>query len=73
MRQLIDTRLVGQTIKHLRQERHWTQDQLADIAGYDQRTIRRFEASGTSNIETINVFAEVFEVSALDILAGGCF
>ena len=43
MRKLINSRLVGQTIKHLRVSRNLTQDQLADIVGYSVRNLRRIE------------------------------
>ena len=73
MRKLINSRLVGQSIKHLRQSRNWTQDQLADIVGYSVRTIRRIENDGTESITIVNAFAEIFGVSALDILNGDVF
>ena len=73
MRKLINSRLVGQSIKHLRQSRNWTQDQLADIVGYSVRNLRRIENDGTKSIDTINAFAVIFEVSAIDILNGDVF
>lgn len=69
MRKLIDSRLVGKTIKNLRLARNLTQDQLADIVGYSVRNLRRIENDGTSSIDVVNTFAEVFGVSALDILS----
>ena len=73
MRKLINSRLVGQTIKHLRVSRNLTQDQLADIVGYSVRNLRRIENDGTISIDVVNTFAATFEVSALDILNGGVF
>lgn len=69
----LDSRVIGQTIKSLRLSRNWTQDHLADIVGYSVRNLRRIENDGTSSIDIINTFAEVFKVSAIDILSGGCF
>ena len=69
----LDSRVIGQTIKSLRLSRNWTQDHLADAVGYSVRNLRRIENDGTSSIDIINAFAEVFKVSALDILSGGCF
>ena len=69
MIQKIDSRLVGETIKHLRQERNWTQDHLADIVGYTVRSIRRFEHDGTGSIDVVNAFAEAFDVSPINILS----
>ena len=69
----IDSRLIGKTIKALRQSRNWTQDHLADIAHYSVRNLRRIENDGTTSIDIVNTFADIFNVSALDILAGDVF
>ena len=68
----LDSRVIGQTIKSLRLSRNWTQDHLADVVGYSVRNLRRIENDGTSSIDIVNTFAEVFNVSAIDILSGGC-
>ncbi len=73
MSKLIDSRLIGQSIKHLRLSRNWTQEYLADSAGYSIRNLRRIENDGTSSIDVVNLFAGLFEVSALDILNGDVF
>ena len=73
MSTLIDSRLVGQSIKHLRLSRNWTQDHLADTIGYSVRNLRRIENDGTASIDVVNTFAELFGVSALDILSGDVF
>ena len=70
---LIDSRLIGQTIKHLRLSRNWTQDYLADIVGYSVRNLRRIENDGTGSIDVVNTFAGIFGVSAIDILNGDVF
>ena len=72
MRKLIDSQKIGKTIKSLRLANNLTQSELADIAGYSVRNIRRIENGGTASIDVVNTFADVFEVSALDILEG-CF
>ena len=72
MRKLIDSRMIGQTIKSLRKANNLTQSELADIVGYSVRNIRRIENDGTTSIDIVNTFADVFKVSALDILEG-CF
>ena len=68
----IDLHLIGQSIKALRLSRRWTQDQMADIVGYSVRNLRRIENDGTDSIDIVNMFADIFQVSALDIL-NGCF
>ena len=73
MSKLIDSRLIGKSIKHLRLSRNWTQEYLADSAGYSIRNLRRIENDGTSSIDVVNLFAGLFEVSALDILNGDVF
>lgn len=72
MSNLIDSHLIGQSIKALRLKNHLTQDGLAYDIGYSTRNLRRIETDGTTSIEVVNTFAEYFNVSALDIL-NGCF
>ena len=72
MSNYIDSRLIGQSIKHLRLSRNWTQSYLADTVGYSVRNLRRIENDGTTSIDIVNMFAGIFQVSALDILSG-CF
>ena len=73
MSKIIETSLIGETIKRLRLSRHWTQEDLADRTFYSVRNIRRIENEGTKSIDVVNTFAELFEVSALDILNGVSF
>ncbi len=73
MSKLIDSHLIGQSIKSLRLSKNWTQEYLADIIGYSVRNLRRIENDGTGSIDVVNTFAEFFGVSALDILDGVSF
>ena len=73
MSNLIDSRKIGKTIKSLRLNNHWTQDYLADIVGYSVRNLRRIENDGTVSIDIVNTFADIFNVSAIDILEGCLF
>ena len=72
MRRLIDSQMIGQTIKSLRKAKNLTQEELAEIVGYSVRNIRRIENYGTTSIDVVNTFSDVFEISAIDILEG-CF
>lgn len=72
MSTLINSRLVGKSIKALRLNNHLTQDEVATNIGYSIRNLRRIETDGTSSIDVVNAFAEYYNVSALDIL-NGCF
>ena len=69
----IDSQMIGRTIKTLRLSRNWSQEELADRAGYSVRNLRRIETAGTSSIDIVNTFADIFNVSALDILDGDVF
>ena len=73
MSKMIETSLIGKTIKQLRLSRHWTQEDVADLTYYSVRNIRRIENEGTGSIDVVNTFAELFEVSAIDILNGDVF
>lgn len=73
MSKLIDSRLIGKTIKQMRLSRNWTQDYLADAVGYSVRNLRRIENDGTGSIDVVNTFADIFGVSTLDILSGDVF
>lgn len=73
MSRLIDSRLIGNTIRQLRLQRHLTQSELAESIGYSTRNLRRIETDGTSSIDVVNTFAEYFGVEALDILEGVSF
>ena len=72
MSKLIDSHLIGKSIKNLRLSHNLTQEGLADIIGYSVRNLRRIENNGTGSIDVVNTFADIFGVSALDIL-NGCF
>ena len=65
--------MIGKTIKTLRESNHMTQSEVADLIFYSERNIRRIENKGTNNLDVVNRFAELFDVSALDILNGDVF
>jgi transcriptional regulator with XRE-family HTH domain len=52
----------GKKIQQLRQARAWTQEQLAQVAGCDTRTIQRVEKDLTKNPETLQAIAGAFDV-----------
>ena len=72
MSMLINSLMIGKSIKTLRVANKLTQSDLADLVGYSVRNIRRIENEGTVSIEVVNTFASIFKVSAIDIL-NGCF
>lgn len=73
MSKIIDSHLIGQTIRTLRLNAHLTQSELAEDIGYSTRNLRRIETDGTTSIDVVNTFAEYFGVSAMDILDGCSF
>src|SRR3984885_12912155 len=52
----------GKKVQQLRDERAWTQEQLAAIAGVETRTIQRVEKDQTKNQETLLAIAAAFDV-----------
>ncbi len=56
-------------VKELRQERGWSQEQLADNSGLSLRTIQRIEATNKAGYESLRCLALAFqiEVPALEL------
>ena len=52
----------GKKIKEHREERAWTQEHLAEVAGVDTRTIQRVERDLTKGLETLQAIASAFDV-----------
>lgn len=57
-------------LKRMREARGWTQEQLAEIAGLNARTVQRVEASGKAAPETGMALAAVLGCSLGDLQAG---
>ena len=66
----IDSKQIGGTLKFLRLANHLTQNELGEILGYSERTIRRIEVDGTLDLEVVNMYANKFKVPVIDILSG---
>ena len=47
-------------------ERHWSQDQLAEMSGLSARTIQRIENGENAGLETLKSLAPVFEINITD-------
>ena len=69
MQKTIDSLRVGQNIRSLRLANNMTQIKMGELLGYSERQIRRLETDGTYDISVINLIAEAFDVSALNILS----
>ncbi len=50
-------------IRKLRQDRGWSQEDLAELSGISVRTIQRNENGGRASLETLKCLAAVFETS----------
>ena len=53
-------------IKKMRLERHWSQEQLAEMSGLSVRTIQRIENGENAGLESLKSLAAVFETKIED-------
>jgi len=56
-------------IKKLRKKHHYSQEQLATLAGVSLRTIQRIESGHSASLETLKSLAAVFEIE-IELLTG---
>jgi len=54
-------------VKNLREEKHWSQEQVANMAGLSLRTIQRVEAGNPASKETLKSLAAVFEIDICEL------
>ncbi len=57
----------AELIKRLREEKHWSQEQLSEMCGLNLRTIQRLEKSGNASLESVRALAAVFELDAKEL------
>ena len=57
-------------IRKLRPQRGWTQDQLAEFAGINVRSVQRIERGADASLETLKAMAAVFEVDLASLQNG---
>lgn len=55
----------GAKIKRWREERHWSQEHLADLAGIGTRTVQRIENGDPASKETVMALAAAFNVDVM--------
>lgn len=53
-------------LKKMRLERHWSQEQLAEMSGLSIRTIQRIENGENAGLESLKSLAAVFEINIAD-------
>jgi transcriptional regulator with XRE-family HTH domain len=52
-------------IKRWREERHWSQEHLAELAGVGLRTLQRIENGQQASAETLKALASAFQVDVI--------
>lgn len=52
-------------IKRWREERHWSQEHLAELAGIGLRTVQRIENGEPASRDTLTALAAAFNVDAM--------
>ena len=62
------TKVNPQKIKEIREQRGWSQNQLADMAKVSLRTIQRMEKDGSCSIESVKSLAAVFDIDFKELL-----
>lgn len=55
-------------VRKQREERAWTQSQLADVAGINLRTVQRLERDGAASFETLMAVAQAFDKMDVKLL-----
>lgn len=56
-------------LKHLRDSKCWSQQQLSELSGLSLRTIQRIESKSVASQESIKCLASVFEISVNELFA----
>ena len=58
----------AELVKRMREERSWSQEHLATVAGVSLRTIQRLESEGSASLETRMALAGTFGIPAAHLL-----
>lgn len=66
----MDMRLDPKMVKSERQNRAWSQEHLAHVAGLGLRTIQRIEKTGAASFESARALASVLSIPLHDLSAG---
>lgn len=67
----MDMKLNAERIRTLREQRAWSQEHLASIAGLSARTLQRIEAGSAATQETCLALAAALDVPVADLVGGG--
>ncbi len=63
----VDTKIDPASVRSLRERRAWSQEQLAEIAGLNVRTVQRVESTGSASPETRMALAAALEVTPAEL------
>lgn len=66
-----EMKIDGNLVKHLREERAWSQEHLASVAGLSTRTVQRLEADGRASGESRMALAAVFGLDPAQLAVVG--
>ena len=67
----MDMKLNANRIRTLREQRAWSQEHLAAVAGLSTRTLQRIESGAAASQETCLALAAALEVAVDDLSEGG--
>jgi DNA-binding XRE family transcriptional regulator len=64
----MDIKLNTQLLKKLRDDRAWSQEQLATVSGLSLRTVQRIEADGNASLESRKAIASALDIDAAQLV-----
>ena len=63
----MDMKIDSARIRAEREQRAWSQEQLAVVSGLGQRTVQRIESTGTASLESVKALAAAFDLTVADL------
>ena len=65
-----EMKIDGNLVKRLREERAWSQEHLASVAGLSARTVQRLETDGNASAESRMAIAAAFGMEPTRLMQG---
>ena len=65
-----EMKIDGNLVKRLREERAWSQEHLASVAGLSARTVQRLETDGNASAESKMAIAAAFGMEPTRLMQG---
>ena len=66
----VEMKIDGNLVRLMREERAWSQEHLASVAGLSTRTVQRLEADGNASAESRMAIAAVFGMDPAGLMQG---